>query len=410
MPTGHVLTIVIPALDEEEAIGATIARCLEAREAIIERSPVDEVEIIVVSDGSSDRTEQIAASFQEVETLVFEKNRGYGAAIKCGFEHGRGDLVGFLDADGTCDPRVFAELCLALEKEDADVALGSRMGPGSKMPLVRRLGNSIFALLLGLLSHHRVQDTASGMRVLRRSALNRLYPLPDGLHFTPAMSAAALLSGDIRVIETAMPYAERLGRSKLSVLKDGQRFLRVIVQAAMCYRPARPLLLAAGALALVAVAMATLPTIHYLRYARLEEWMIYRVLVASLAITGVALLLAASVVAEQIAAIAHDRAPAERGLSGLVGRLFTPRMRRFGGLVLIVGALATAYPGIARYLVTGTVDLHWSRAVLASLLLVVAAQLALTTFLLRMLELIRGRRVAFQPQPPDRVHGKGSAR
>ena len=76
----HVLTIVIPALNEEEAIGDTIRRCLDARSHIIESSTVREVEIIVVSDGSTDRTEEIARSFDDVTVLVFETNRGYGAA------------------------------------------------------------------------------------------------------------------------------------------------------------------------------------------------------------------------------------------------------------------------------------------------------------------------------------------
>jgi hypothetical protein len=218
------------------------------------------------------------------------------------------------------------------------------------------------------------------------------------------MSAAALLSGDLRIVEVPMPYSERVGRSKLSVLRDGVRFLRVIVQAATCYRPARPLLLAALPLGVLSLVVAGGPVIHYLRFGRLEEWMIYRVLLASLGFTGTALLLATSVVAERIAAIAHDRAPASRGTSGLVARLFTRRTRAIGGVALVAGALACAYPGIVQYLGTGSIDLHWSRAVLAALLLVLAGQLALTTFLLHMLDLIRGRRGVFRPRPPDRVH------
>ena len=64
----------------------------------------------------------------------------------------------------------------------------------SEIPLIRTIGNLIFAQLLGALSQRPVADTASGMRVIRRSALGDLYPLPDGLHFTPAMSARAILS------------------------------------------------------------------------------------------------------------------------------------------------------------------------------------------------------------------------
>ncbi|HUQ71464.1 MAG TPA: glycosyltransferase family 2 protein [Planctomycetaceae bacterium] len=176
------LTIVIPALNEEAAIGRTIQRCLDAEEAIRLRGHVGAVEIIVVSDGSTDRTPQIAAEFRDrhpqVQLIVFEQNRGYGAAIKTGFATGTGELVSFLDADGTCDPQFFGELCAAIQSERADIALGDRMGPTSRMPRIRRLGNRLFALLLGFLSGEAVTDTASGMRVLWRRGLDDIYPLP----------------------------------------------------------------------------------------------------------------------------------------------------------------------------------------------------------------------------------------
>src|SRR6516164_2366267 len=92
------LSIVIPALNEEEAIGSTITRCLQA-----------------------------------------------SGAIREGFRQGTGSLVGFLDADGTCDPRYFAEMSRVALHEDADMVLGSRLGPDSKMPRLRRLGNRLYA-------------------------------------------------------------------------------------------------------------------------------------------------------------------------------------------------------------------------------------------------------------------------
>src|SRR5687767_9912591 len=118
--TSHSLTIVIPALNEEQAIGGTITRCLDAREQIKDAAGLDDVEIIVVSDGSTDGTVEIAQSFEEVQVVVFEKNRGYGAAIKEGWRRGTGSLVGFLDADGTCDPIYFAEMCRVAIEERAD--------------------------------------------------------------------------------------------------------------------------------------------------------------------------------------------------------------------------------------------------------------------------------------------------
>ena len=220
------LLIAIPALNEEASIESIIQRSLDARAHIERHSPVTEVEITVVSDGSTDRTAEIAGHYRgRINLIVFPQNRGYGAAIKEAWRSSDAELLGFLDADGTCDPKFFAPLCQRLLSDDADVVLGCRLNQQSRMPLIRRLGNFLFAALLTTFSSSRVRDTASGMRVVRRSALPRLFPLPDGLHFTPAMSARAMLSDSVKIVEIDMPYRERAGESKLRVARDGVRFL-----------------------------------------------------------------------------------------------------------------------------------------------------------------------------------------
>jgi len=403
-----VLSIIIPALNEEEAIRDTVRRCLEARDAIRQKGGVRDVEVIVVNDGSTDRTEEIARE-SGVTVLSFDRNRGYGAAIQCGFAHARGDLLGFVDADGTCDPRFFADLCRRLARDHADVALGSRMGRDSRMPFVRTAGNTIFAWILGLLSKHAVRDTASGMRVIRRDRLDDLYPLPDGLHFTPAMSARILLEDRLRLVEVDMPYAERVGRSKLSVVRDGIRFLNVIVRAAMCYRPARPLLLGAAAVSIVAFGTGIGPTLFYLTEGRLEEWMVYRVLFSSLCVTLAALIVCSAVVADRIAATVHDRPFAARGVSGLLERLFTRRFRVAGSVLLSAGAIGVVWPGLVQYVTEGVVEMHWSRAVLGALLVVIVAVMHVTALLLQMTSLMRAHRNhTVRYHSPDRVY-RGAA-
>jgi hypothetical protein len=399
-----VLTIVIPALDEEEAIASTIERCLAARATIVAESPATDVEVIVVSDGSTDRTEEIARRYEDVTVLAFDANRGYGAAIKTGFALGRGSWVGFLDADGTCDPAFFAKLCTALEAEGADVALGSRMGPGSEMPLVRAIGNTVFAWILGALARQRIQDTASGMRVIRRAVLKDLDPLPNGLHYTPAMTARILLEGKLKLVETPMPYAERVGDSKLSVARDGVRFLVSIVRAAAIYRPSRPLLLLAGLFALGAFALGSGPSLHWLRHGFLEEWMIYRILAALLLGTGTALFASAAVVAEQIAAIVHGRPVSRTGLTGFVARIVNRRTAIATAAALVVAAVGVSAPGLVEYVTTAQVHMHWSRVVLSSLLTVLALTLATTLFLTEIVDLIRTQRTSTESLlPPDRI-------
>jgi len=376
------LTIVIPALNEEQAIAGTIARCLAAREHIQQAAGLSGVEIIVVSDGSTDRTAEIARSFPEVEVIVFEQNRGYGAAIQEGWRRGSGTLLGFLDADGTCDPRYFADMCRAAVEESADVVLGSRLGPHSKMPKIRRLGNRLYAFLLGLLCGRQVTDTASGMRVVRRNCLKWLYPLPDGLHFTPSMSARALLN-DLRVVEIPMPYEQRIGKSKLSVLRDGVRFLQAIFAGVLCYRPEKLLLaIFVACLALLGL-LAVSPAEFYWQHGRLEEWMIYRFVVCYLLGSCGLMLLLATALTFQMAGFGPRRSTANGFWPSLVASL----LRGAGLTVVQVSLLAAAavflWPGISEYATTGEVTLHWSRLLAGAFSLFSALQTAVFALLLK---------------------------
>ena len=287
------LLIVIPAFNEEGSITDVIRRTLDARADLLARTALAAVDITVVSDGSTDRTVERAAAFgSSIDLIVFERNRGYGAAIMESWHRSNAELLGFLDADGTCDPRFFVELCQAIER-GADMALGSRLHPLSRMPWGRRVGNVVFALMLTVLGSTRVRDSASGMRVVRRDRLPRLMPLPDGLHFTPALSARAVLAGDLRVVEVEMPYNERTGQSKLRPFRHAWPFSRVILSAAILYRPSRAL----GLLSVVAFTSALFWTVRlawqYYRFGAFELWMIYHFVVIQLSTTAGVLLLTA---------------------------------------------------------------------------------------------------------------------
>jgi hypothetical protein len=110
-----------------------------------------------------------------------------------------------------------------------------------------------FASLLSLISNQKVTDSASGMRVFKREVLERMYPLPDGLNLTPVMSTRAIHEG-IRVAEVPIPYSERVGRSKLGVVRDGYVFLQSIVWTALAYNPVSIL----GKIGLTGVSLALL--------------------------------------------------------------------------------------------------------------------------------------------------------
>jgi glycosyltransferase involved in cell wall biosynthesis len=373
------LAIVIPALNEEGSIGATIERCLDARQRIQRTGQVGNIEVIVVSDGSTDRTAEIARDIsirdRAVSVIVFETNRGYGAAIKEGFRQASGELVGFLDADGTCDPTWFGEMCRVLQAERAAIVLGSRMGPDSQMPWIRTLGNRIYAFLLGCMSGTVVTDTASGMRVIRRDALDDLYPLPDGLHFTPAMSARAIMS-DLRVVEISMPYAERVGQSKLHALRDGVRFLLAIRDALLLYRPSRFFGVLGGAALLTGLFWGLYPVEFYTRYGRLEEWMVYRLLLAGFLVTSCFLMVSAGILADQILSLVYRRRR-ESFLNRLLEHALSRRHLLIVAALAAAGAIALVWPGLLEYVRTGHVTIHWSRP-LAALFLLQSAALAVT--------------------------------
>jgi len=372
------LTIVIPALNEEEAIGSTIERTIAARDHIIKNSPVTEVEMIVVSDGSTDRTPDIAVTYGDVGLIVFETNRGYGAAIKKGFEVGRGELVSFLDADGTCDPKFFADLCTAIVEDEADVAIGSRLGSESCMPPIRRLGNRIYALILSALSNKVVSDTASGMRVIRRDALSKLYPLPDGLHFTPAMSARVLMDENLTIVERPMRYEERVGESKLHVLRDGLRFFHTIFEMSLMWRPAKIFVSAA----FVCLAMMTLlvvsPMETWLRMGRFGEDQIYRLLFCSFLGTVGATLLSAGVVSDHLHRLLGNAGRTRSFVSLVLDRVYTLGGVGIATVVVAPFVMWLIGPGVWTRLTDGYVDLHWSRVVLAGLIAFTLCQMLVT--------------------------------
>jgi glycosyltransferase involved in cell wall biosynthesis len=244
------LSVVIPAYNEEDGIETIVERMLAMREPLAVVGM--DLELIVVDDGSCDRTAEITRRYDGLTLVCHERNAGYGAALKTGFALAHGQWLGFLDADGTYPPEHFPQLCQTALEQKADLVVGSRRsGAESEMPLARWVGNLLWSNLVTLLGNHRVIDPASGMRVFRREVLERLYPLPDGLNFTPVMSTRAIHEG-LKMVEVPIPYRERFGKSKLSIVRDGTRFLNSIIWTALNYNPVRPL----GLLGLAAMGIA----------------------------------------------------------------------------------------------------------------------------------------------------------
>jgi glycosyltransferase involved in cell wall biosynthesis len=348
------LSVVIPALNEENGIDEILGRVL-AQRAGLAAVGIETLEVLVVDDGSKDKTADRVRAHGDVRLIQHPVNKGYGAALKTGFNAATGDLLAFLDADGTYPPESFPALCVAIEEHEADLIIGSRMlGRDSEMPLVRRVGNTIFAALLSIVGSRRISDSASGMRVFRRTTLSTLYPLPDGLDFTPAMSTRAVYEG-LTMVEVPITYKERVGRSKLNPLKDGIRFLRSILWTALLYDPQRffgPLGLA---MLLVAVVLGLGPTFYYLQNRHLEEDMIYRLFaVLILSVAGVnvfAFGLTCQAVLAFLPARRHAPPAVPSRLRGILAGL---------GLLMVVVGLGLVTPSIVQWLATRHITSHWS--------------------------------------------------
>jgi glycosyltransferase involved in cell wall biosynthesis len=380
------LSVVIPALNEEQSIQAVMTRVLGTLPAL-QAVGIADLELIVVDDGSTDRTPEIVAATDGVRLICHKRNGGYGAALKTGFAAARGEWVGFLDADGTYPPEYFPALCNEGIAQNADIVIGSRMsGAESEMPAVRRLGNVLFANLVSLVSAQRITDSASGMRIFKKTILERVCPLPDGLNLTPVMSTRALHEG-LHMIEVPIPYSERQGRSKLSVVRDGMRFARSIVWTALTYNPVRQL----GMIGLACVAIAALVAVWIVALrlqgvVTLAPWGVFALFAgAVLGVVGVSLFILGAMFNYLVAIFYHR--PIRQGLFGRP--IFrTPLDRRFWwmGLAAIAVGIMLAVASLALGLSGWPLSRLWLWQLLGAMSILVGVQLVIGWFIMRVLE------------------------
>jgi glycosyltransferase involved in cell wall biosynthesis len=399
----NVLSVVIPALNEERGIADIIERVLAIQPGLKDVG-VDDLELIVVDDGSQDQTPRISASYSQVRCISHPSNRGYGAAIKTGFSMATGNLLGFLDADGTYPPEYFPQLCQEALSTDADLVIGSRMsGADSEMPLVRRVGNLVFANLVSLLGNHRVSDSASGMRIIRREALDRLYPLPDGLNFTPVMSTRAIHE-DIRWREIPIPYKERVGRSKLSVVRDGLRFLYTIVWTALSYNPVR--IFGGLGLLLGFVAGIILAVVVGMRLAGIRElgpWGVVSLFVATLCAVGGVALFSLGTTFNYLVSLLHKR-PVRQGLFGRPV-LARPLEQEFGwmGLAAVAVGVAVGAASLGLSLGGWEIERLWMYLLGSAMMVLMGVQLVVFWIIIRVLDDLRQREI----RTTEDMNGKG---
>ncbi|MDY6985793.1 MAG: glycosyltransferase family 2 protein [Candidatus Thermoplasmatota archaeon] len=209
------ISIIIPALNEEKAIGGALSTVpkkeLEAMGY--------EVEVLVVDGGSKDRTREIAESLGA--RVIVEPRKGYGRAYKTGFEKCKGDIIVTGDADGTYPFEKVPEM-LGLLEDFITTDRFASMEEGA-MSRMHYIGNFILNLALRLLYKIDIRDSQSGMWIFRKSILKDLNLKADGMELSEEIKVEAFRR--CRAKEVPIHYRKRIGEKKLRSFRDGMNNL-----------------------------------------------------------------------------------------------------------------------------------------------------------------------------------------
>jgi glycosyltransferase involved in cell wall biosynthesis len=321
------ISVVIPCLNEEEAVGAVIDQAWEGIDASGRPG-----EVIVVDNASTDRSAEVAAAHGAI--VVREERPGYGSAYLAGLAVARGDFIVMGDADETYPMRDLAPFVERLAAGD-DLVMGSRFEGtihGEAMPwLNRHVGNPILTGLLNVLFGVKISDAHCGMRAVRRDALDRLDLHSTGMEFASEMVFKAFRRR-LRVSEIPIDYYPRVGESKLNRFGDAWRHVRfmLLYSPSWLYFVPGVILLGIGVVGAIALAAGPVTILG-------RTWQIH-----SLFLCMFAILLGTQVV--QLGIFARAFAYAHLGeTDGLVERA-RDRLRlehglAAGGILLLAGVL-----------------------------------------------------------------------
>ena len=219
------ISIVLPAKNESAAIGQTLAQIQQLQLAH---------EIIVVNDGSTDQTKQVAET-AGAKVVTHPYSKGNGAAIKTGARTATGDIIVFMDADGQHDPQDIPRLIEKIE-QGYDLVVGARQ-KGSQASIGRGIANALYNNLATYMTEQKVEDLTSGFRAVRADKFREfLYLLPNGFSY-PTTSTMAFFRAGYSVTYVPIHAAKRIGKSHIQPLKDGVRFFLIIFKIATLFSP-----------------------------------------------------------------------------------------------------------------------------------------------------------------------------
>ena len=219
------ISVIIPAKNEAASIGDVVGRI---------RSAFPKAEVLVVDDGSTDRTPSLALE-QGAKVISHPQSLGNGAAVKAGARAAAGEVLVFLDADGQHDP---ADIPRLLEKLDEgyDMVVGARSS-SSHANSARLAANGIYNVIASMVTGHRVPDLTSGFRAVKADLFRKfLYLLPNGFSYPTTITMAFLRAG-FPVTFLPIVAQKRKGKSHIKPIRDGVRFMVIIFKIATLYAP-----------------------------------------------------------------------------------------------------------------------------------------------------------------------------
>lgn len=222
--TSPLVSVVLPCLNEEAAIGA----CIEKIQRTFAAHGIDG-EIVVCDNGSTDRSVAIAEAMGA--RVVHQPRRGYGNAYLMGFASARGDYLVMGDADDTYDFTQIPQFLEALTRGGLDFVTGSRYLAGGNRHITglhRFVGNPALTRILNLLFGTRYTDVYCGFRAFTRRAYERIRPVSPGMEFNLELAINAGLAG-LKIGEIPIQLGPRKGESKLRTFRDGWRSLRMML-------------------------------------------------------------------------------------------------------------------------------------------------------------------------------------
>jgi len=221
-----VISVVIPAYNEEKSIGDIISNTISTMESL--KMPY---EIIVVDDGSNDNTVRKAAAYKAT-VLSNGRNRGKGYALRKGFRYARGDIIVTFDSDGAHKPKEIPDLIHPLFN-GVDIVAGSRfLGRGmNSTSRLNRLGNFLFNTAITILTGKRVTDSQTGFRAFKKRVLQSLNLESLGYEVETEITVKGLRNGFTFQEKPISCEERKYSISKLKILSDGMKILKTIFTA-----------------------------------------------------------------------------------------------------------------------------------------------------------------------------------